>query len=196
MHKTPSIGYLTVEAASYSTQAPRNRRRIGLEKHSLLIFALEIFQMSDSKTFTGSCHCGHIRYSIKLPESLLENPKAGRCNCTWCQKPFFTSVHLASPSDSFNLISPTDTSDLGDYKSPNNDKVHRYFCKTCGSHVWREATFELEGKWHDHFAVNLCTIDQPQAGIELNKFKIVYTDGLHDDWMAGTRDEPWIGGCP
>lgn len=149
--------------------------------------------MSASDFFTGSCHCGHIRYTVKFPESVLADPKVGRCNCTWCQKPFFSGVNLTSSSD-FKLASPADKAGLGDYTSPGSDQIHRYFCKNCGTHVWREGWYEFQGQHHDYFAVNLCTIDQPQAGIDISKFKVVYTDGLSDNWAAGTKDEPWTGG--
>lgn len=79
--------------------------------------------------------------------------------------------------------------------SPTYDKMHRYFCKKCGTHVWREGGYELQGQWIDLFTVNLCTIDQPQEGIDLSKFKIDYVDGRNDNWMAGTKSEPWSGGC-
>lgn len=151
--------------------------------------------MSSQNSFSGSCHCGNIKYQLKLPESLLADPKAGRCNCTWCQKPFFTGLKIATPSENFTLLSPADKGELGDYMSPTYDKMHRYFCKKCGTHVWREGGYELQGQWIDHFAVNLCTIDQPQEGIDLSKFKIDYVDGRNDNWMVGTKSEPWSGGC-
>jgi hypothetical protein len=40
----------------------------------------------------------------------------------------------------------------------------------------------------------LSAIDQPQDGIDLKEFKIGYSDGLKDNFMAGQKDEPWTGG--
>ena len=38
------------------------------------------------KTFHGSCHCGFIKYTATLSQTQLDNPTAGRCNCTICLK--------------------------------------------------------------------------------------------------------------
>lgn len=71
--------------------------------------------------------------------------------------------------------------------------LHRYFCKPCGSHIFREGGIEQDGEWLGYFALNLCTIDQPQEGIDLSMFRMEYVDGLHDNHAAGSRDRPWEG---
>jgi len=73
--------------------------------------------------------------------------------------------------------------------------MHLYFCEKCGVQVFREGTYEFEGTKHEVFSVNLCTVDQPQEGIDLAGFKITYCDGLHDNWMGGMKEAPWSGGC-
>lgn len=151
--------------------------------------------MSSAYTFTGACHCGAIKYTIDLPTAFLEDPYAVRCNCTWCQKSMFTSLKLDSLRNSFILISPTDRRTMGDYPTEGiRATLHRYFCQACGSHIFREGGVLHEGQWLGYFALNLCTIDQPQEGIELSRFKIKYVDGLHDNHAAGTHDMPWEGG--
>lgn len=53
---------------------------------------------------------------------------------------------------------------------------------------------ELQGQTFRFFVVNLCTADQPQEGLELSKVKLRYWDGLNDNFAAGPKDEPWLGG--
>lgn len=38
------------------------------------------------------------------------------------------------------------------------------------------------------------TIDQPQAGLDLKDVKVQYFDGLHDNFEAGSKQEPWANG--
>ncbi|KND88893.1 hypothetical protein TOPH_06423 [Tolypocladium ophioglossoides CBS 100239] len=90
--------------------------------------------------FTGSCHCGAIRYILFLtlphPHSETLPPPKGvqrfyRCNCTVCHKMGHMHIRPASPTDDFLLLSPLDPfRDLGDYQC--YDKVlHFFYCKTC-----------------------------------------------------------------
>lgn len=92
--------------------------------------------------YTGSCHCGAIRYIVFLtlpPATLLNSeppPSRGvqriyRCNCTVCHKSGFLHVRPASAFDDFLLLSPLDPlKSLGDYVC-NNETLHFLYCKTC-----------------------------------------------------------------
>ena len=154
------------------------------------------------KTYAGSCHCGHIKYTVAL--ALSDPPTAGRCNCTICLKTGFTSVRVATPSD-FQLLSPSsatlDSNDeVGDYQFRSQD-VHKYFCKKCGVQVFSKGKYVFEGTEVNFFTVNILTLDQPQPvgsegeGLDLSMFKIKYADGRNDNWQGGTKDVPWPGGC-
>lgn len=149
---------------------------------------------ADEKLLTGSCHCGFIRYTITLPASQLENPTASRCNCTMCHKPSFTSLEVPDPSTNFKLVSPSSKTELPDYQLSNKHQ-HRYFCNKCGVQVLSEGSYEYEGTVYPYFAVNLHSVDQMQEGFDACKFKFKYWDGLHDNWQAGLKDEPFPGGC-
>lgn len=84
---------------------------------------------------------------------------------------------------------------MGDYPTQGSKAIlHRYFCKSCGSHVFREGGYEHEGEFVGYFALNLCTIDQPQKDIDLSRFRIQYVDGLHNNQHAERKDKPWEGG--
>ncbi|KIW61858.1 hypothetical protein PV05_01929 [Exophiala xenobiotica] len=151
--------------------------------------------MSDSAgtTFTGSCHCGFIKYKAELSISETEPPVASRCNCTICLKQGYTSMRLARPSD-FTLLSPESASQVKDYQMRSKD-VHKYFCDKCGIHVWSTGRYEFEGQTHDFMTLNILTLDQPQPGLDLSKFKIEYWDGRNDNWKAGASDTPYPGQC-
>src|SRR5437016_251512 len=145
------------------------------------------------QTFTGSCHCGFVRYEAALSPPSSPGPHvANRCNCTVCLKTGFTGVGV-SPDD-FTLRSPASLDQLSDYQFNSKD-VHKYFCKTCGVHVCWTGKYEFEGTVVNFFRINILTLDQPQEGLDLSQWKITYADGRNNNWKAGTRDAPWPGGC-
>ena len=119
---------------------------------------------------------------------------ASRCNCTFCQKPGIVNLQLQSPDD-FELLSPSSRDGLGDY-NPNAQAAHKYFCKTCGVHVWAEGSYPWEGKAFHFFLINVSSVDQPQDTLDLSKIKISYCDGLNDNQAAGYKDQPWSCGLP
>lgn len=136
----------------------------------------------------------NIEYTVNLTIPEDGALKASRCNCTFCQKPGIVNFSLQNPDD-FKLLSPSTREELGDY-NPNAQQpaAHKYFCKTCGVHVWAGGAYEFQGTSYSFFTVNLATIAQPQEGIDLSKVVIEYVDGLHDRQSAGKRGTPWEGG--
>jgi hypothetical protein len=94
------------------------------------------FSMS---TFTGSCHCSSVKYTLTVPPASDHTKSATRCNCTFCQKATFTALNI-SP-EAFTLLEPKDRAELGDYSGGSRERgmeVHRWFCRECGVHLWRE----------------------------------------------------------
>jgi hypothetical protein len=147
---------------------------------------------SATKTYTGGCHCGYIRYSVQLD---LTEPKAFKCNCSICIKLNALGVEITPPSD-FTLQSPSTTDDpnLGDY-THGNKSIHYYFCKTCSVICFVQGGYvTYDGKTVEFLKLNAVTLD-PDQGIDFRKFKTQYWDGKHDNWAAGTKDEPYLGGC-
>ncbi|KAK1749480.1 hypothetical protein QBC47DRAFT_395703 [Echria macrotheca] len=121
--------------------------------------------MTDSDTtpqrrrpYTGSCHCGFVKYIIYLtvppsppPPSSRRDPNNNgrlrqhvyRCNCTTCHKLGLLHIRLPSPPDDFLLLSPLDPlRELGDYQCFQK-KLHFLFCRTCGARCF---TFAGEGE--------------------------------------------------
>ena len=135
-----------------------------------------------------------IKYTATIKIKLDGTIEATRCNCTFCQKLGTTNLALDGPSD-FTLLSPKSTDEVGNY-CPRVPTARKNFCKTCGVHVWQGGQYEFEGQTHDYFMINAASIDQPQEGVDLQKVKLTYWDGLHDNWHAGMKDTPYSGGLP
>lgn len=110
------------------------------------------------KPYTGSCHCGLIKYIVYLtlptspPSSLIDlksfREKSGlkiyKCNCTVCHKMGFFHLRLRSAPDDFLLLSPVtpdeEGSGVGAYTC-NSELAKWYFCRRCGVR-----TFTIRGE--------------------------------------------------
>jgi hypothetical protein len=78
--------------------------------------------MAETRTYSGSCHCGAVRYQVTMA---LEG--AITCNCSICSK---TGTALAfAPASQFELLSGEDH--LTDYQF-GKKRIHHLFCKRCG----------------------------------------------------------------
>ena len=79
--------------------------------------------MSD-KIYTGSCHCGRVRFEIQATlDSVTE------CNCTFCGKR--GALLRRVPADKFKLLSGQEH--LAEYQFNTRSAKH-FFCKHCGIH--------------------------------------------------------------
>lgn len=78
--------------------------------------------MTEPKTHTGGCHCGRVRYEVKMDIGNVIS-----CNCSICSK---TGTLLAFvPASEFKLLSGQEG--LTDYLF-NKEVIHHLFCATCG----------------------------------------------------------------
>src|SRR5215469_9351789 len=112
--------------------------------------------------YTGSCHCGTVRYIVYLtlpppstpPSSLSLQAFAEhsglriyRCNCTVCQKMSLLHLRLQSSPDDFVVLKPVDPKTPDDEGSGvssymcNSAVSKWYFCSTCGVR-----TFAIRGE--------------------------------------------------
>jgi hypothetical protein len=79
--------------------------------------------MTELKKYTGSCHCGKVRYEVELD---LTAPVIA-CNCSMCGR---SGTLLAFvPAHQFKLLAGEDA--LTDYLF-NHHAIHHTFCNTCG----------------------------------------------------------------
>ncbi|PVI01156.1 hypothetical protein DM02DRAFT_561966 [Periconia macrospinosa] len=114
--------------------------------------------MSSTKVYDGGCHCGNVKYKIRLdlPPSTDEDPfKPGtriyKCNCTTCLKLGMFHTRPKDPANDFILTSPSTIEELGIYNAFGG-KNQWYFCKKCGVHAfgvgaeWISTELDVE-KW-------------------------------------------------
>jgi len=116
--------------------------------------------MPESRTFTGGCHCGQVRFECT---SDLANVTA--CNCSICTKKGLHFVFL--PPLSFQLRAGQDN--LKEYLF-NTRKIRHQLCTDCGVDVFALGT-KPDGT--EVVAVNVSCID----GIELSKLAMMPVDG-------------------
>src|SRR5262245_15096184 len=120
------------------------------------------------QTYSGSCHCGAVRFRFKSAEIT----SGCRCNCSICiRKGIVMSEYI--PADAFDLEGKEF---LATYQFGDKD-VYHYFCKTCGISPFNgvaslPATYEGRAKVGDR-RVNLGCID----GLDPLALKVAIIDG-------------------
>ena len=78
--------------------------------------------MEDTKTYSGGCHCGKVRFDVEMNLS-----KVTACNCSICSKRGWLLAF--APAEHFALRSGE--GDLTDYQF-GKKHIHHPFCATCG----------------------------------------------------------------
>jgi hypothetical protein len=116
-----------------------------------------------SETFEGGCHCGRIRFRVRVDE--LE---ALDCNCSICTKKGF--LHVIVKKDAFELLSGEDA--LTTYTFNTGTAKHT-FCRVCGMHP-----FYTPRSHPDGVDVNARCLD----GDAMLRFRIEPFDGR--EWEA------------
>ena len=123
------------------------------------------------KTYTGSCHCGAIRFEadIDIAEGTI------KCNCTSCTKA--RSWLAFTPFERFKLVAGSDLQ--ADYRwTPPGRKgptIEFHFCKVCG--IRTPGCGDMG--FGPFYAVQIPLLD----GIDLDELAaapIRYVDGRHD----------------
>ena len=123
------------------------------------------------KTYTGSCHCGVLKFEADL--NLTQSTY--RCNCSICKRTRFWPA--VAKEDGFRIISGE--SELTKYTF-NSHKNHHYFCKYCGVRAFGVGNDTPMGKM---YGVNVGCLDQ-LTDKELSELPITYVDGLHDKFAT------------
>ena len=114
--------------------------------------------MAETKTYTGSCHCGHITYEAEADLSAVIS-----CNCSICRK----RGALIVAADQFRLTSGGDA--LSDYQF-NKKAIHHFFCPTCGIGAFSRGT-RPDGA--PMVALNVRCLD----GVDLDMLNVQKFDG-------------------
>lgn len=124
------------------------------------------------KEYTGSCHCGAVRYQAMIDLSAGTN----KCNCSICTKTRNWSVVVKS--EDFRLL--LGEGDLSDYLSGDRS-VHHLFCRHCGVRPFARGNLkELGG---DYVAIQLSTLDDALPA-DLVQAPVRYANGRDNDWWT------------
>ena len=96
------------------------------------------------KTYSGSCHCGAVRFEIDT-----DFPELTTCDCSICRRKnaLMVKVHESA----FRLLS--DMAALTAYQFHTHTATH-YFCKTCGIHPFHRKRVTPE-----YFGINVFCLD-------------------------------------
>lgn len=109
--------------------------------------------------YTGSCHCGSVRFSASG-----EIDKVFDCNCSHCSRKGYLLWFI--PRDQFTLKSPEES--LSTYTF-NKHAIKHHFCPTCGC-----APFGFgEGPSGPMASINVRCLE----GIELPELEVQAVDG-------------------
>lgn len=114
----------------------------------------------ESRSYTGSCHCGKVKYEV---ETDLSN--VIECNCSICSRSGYVLSFV--PGAQFKLLSGEDA--LSSYHF-NKKQIDHQFCKHCGVRSF------ARGKKPDGtpmFAINLRCLE----GVDLKSLNIKQVDG-------------------
>ena len=106
--------------------------------------------------YSGSCHCGAIRFEIEADEVLHVED----CNCSICKKTGF--LHLILPIQKFKILQGENN--IQTYKFNTGTAKHT-FCKICGV-----KPFYIPRSNPDGIDINLRCIDTPIKQMIINKF--------------------------
>jgi hypothetical protein len=98
------------------------------------------------KTYEGGCHCGRVRFRIRVD---LEKSTVGECNCSICTKKGI--LHIGVTPEQFELLSGAN--DLTTYQFNTGIAKHT-FCRHCGMHP-----FYVPRSDPDNYSVNAHCLD-------------------------------------
>lgn len=134
------------------------------------------------KTYTGSCHCGAIRFECELDLAQGTN----RCNCSFCRKARFWMA--LTKADALRLLAGADA--LSDYQHtpPGRPEpfLHLHFCGRCGMRPFSKGGY-WEPQGGEFYAVNLACLDNVDDD-ELAAAPVNFLNGKAGDWAPITGE--------
>ncbi len=127
--------------------------------------------MTGSRMYSGSCHCGRVRFEVTTDLS-----RASECNCSICRKKGYLH-HMVLP-EQFSLLSGAE--DLETYQFGTFTARH-LFCRHCGV-----APFYRPRAAPTNYMVNVRCLD----GVDFGSLRIEQFDG--HSWEL-RPDAPYTG---
>ena len=126
------------------------------------------------KTYSGSCHCGAVRFEAELDFS----QNSYRCNCSICRRTRFWPA-VATP-EHFRLLAGE--AELTEYRFNTRKNLH-YFCKHCGVSSFGVGTETPIGKM---YGVNIGCLEGVTEE-ELSCIPVTCVDGANDRFAPPTH---------
>lgn len=123
------------------------------------------------RTYTGSCHCGALRYEADI--DLAQG--TSKCNCTFCMKTRSWKAFVKPAS--FRVLSGSDNI-KGYHKHPLASL--KYFCDVCGVRTHEVGSADYMGG--DFVGIYVATLDNAEPK-ELITAPVRYADGRHNNWQ-------------
>lgn len=115
--------------------------------------------MLETKTYSGSCHCGDVRFEVTA-----EITNASSCNCSICGRVGWLMASV-SPAQ-FKLLSSANMQ--ADYQF-GSKTMHHLFCRNCGIRSF--GTYAADGQ--EKIVVNLRCLD----GLDVDALPVQKFDG-------------------
>ncbi|MBI1194885.1 MAG: GFA family protein [Gammaproteobacteria bacterium] len=106
--------------------------------------------------YSGSCHCGAIRFEVEAPEVI----DADHCNCSICTKSGF--LHLIVLLGKFRLLSGEEY--ISTYTF-NTGVAKHTFCRVCGIKPFYTPRSNPDG-----IDVNVNCLDTPPVAVRITEF--------------------------
>jgi len=127
--------------------------------------------MSAPKVCTGACHCGAVRFTVKLVDG-LDKPR--RCNCSLCR--MRGAVVVSARVGELTIDCGADALQLYRF---NTMQAEHYFCSKCGIYTHHKRRSNL-----NQLGVNVACL----AGVSPFDFATVpvYEGGRHPSDTPGT----------
>ena len=126
----------------------------------------------------GGCHCGAVRFRVRLTNGL---DTATRCNCSMCRMRGAVVV-FAQVDGGLTILSGEDK--LGHYQF-NTGTAHHYFCSVCGIYTHHQRRLDPT-----QYAINAACLD----GVSPFDFaEVPVMDGVHHPLDEPDRPNRWAG---
>lgn len=129
------------------------------------------------KTYSGSCHCGAVRFECELDLAQGTN----RCNCSFCRKNRFWMA--LAKGETFRLLAGDEV--LVDYQHTPLHRpepfLHLFFCGRCGVRAFSKGGYLPDLGSEFFYAVSLACLDDVSVD-ELANAPVRYLDGQANTW--------------